>query len=298
MTENPVEYICGICGRTKADRTYYKFGICKNCKRVIRAFVPSAAEKSVPQISEEDLKKIKSLFKRGVSSKRINPICRICGEKRNSFKEMSDPVNLVCIDCYNTYVKAMLPQGRWALNRITLLDTEFKHMCDAYIHDKYGKEDEKKLEWFLDEYGGKLPAVEHMIKLVGQQQAERIRLLYKSRKREEHAELVKHCKQEKYKLYFPPVKESDNELEKKAKELLKKVLGNSYAILPSREKLLEIASESKEVVYELLKIDKPRRRRQFRAMSPEQRLGYVEVRHPERIKSYKKWHFKKYGEPR
>ncbi len=290
-TDEPVEYVCGICGKTKSDRVYYQLGICKNCERVIRAFVPSAAEKTVSQISEEDLKKIKHLFTRGVSPNRITPVCRVCGEKRKSFKEMSDPVNLVCIDCYKTYVKTMLPEGRWALNRIVLLDTEFKHMHDAYIHDRYGEEDKKKLEWFLAEYGGTLPSQEHMDSLVGTQQALRIRLLYKNMRRETHAKSVEQHKQKKLGkrsswLYFPPVREDDSELEIKAKELLKKVLGTPTAILPSEAKLFEITGESEEVVRKMLEIDKPRRRRQFRKMSPEQRVEYIEIRYPERLEGY------------
>ena len=122
-----------------------------------------------------------------IATEPVEYICGICGTKRKSFKEISDPVNLVCIDCYNIYVKTMLPQGRWALNKITLLDTEFKHMKDAYIHDRYDEEDKKKLEWFLAEYGGKLPPQEKMDALVGKEQALRIRLMYKNRKRAEHA---------------------------------------------------------------------------------------------------------------
>jgi len=288
LADEPVEYICGICGKTKRDRIYYQLGICKKCERVIRAFAPSAAEKTVSQITEEDLKKIKYLFKRGVNPNRITPVCRICGEKRKSFQEMSDPVNLVCIDCYKAYVKTMLPQGRWALNKITLLDTEFKHMRDAYIHDKYYEEDKKKLEWFLAEYGSKLPSQEHMDSLVGTQQALRIRLMYKNMRREEHAKSVKQNAQEKRSswLYFPSVREGDSELEIKAKELLKKVLGTPTAILPSEEKLFEITGESEEVVRKMLEIDKPRRRRQFRKMSPEQRVEYIKIRHPNHLEYY------------
>lgn len=188
IPDDPVKYVCNICKTTHCDRMYYQLGICKHCERIIKAFVPSAADKPVSQISEQDLKKIKYLLRRGVRSKRTTPVCRICGTKRQSFKEMSDPVNLICIDCYNTYVKTMLPQGRWALNKITLLETEFKHLRDAYFHDKYYDDDNKKLEWFLAEYGGKLPTQEHMIKLVGQQQAQRIYILDKQRRRGLHAE--------------------------------------------------------------------------------------------------------------
>lgn len=197
MTTDPVEYVCGICGKTKKDKMYFQLGICKDCERVIRAFVPSAAERKPSEISEKDMKMIKYLFKRGVSSNRINPVCRICGEKRKSFKEMSDPVNLVCIDCYNNYVKTMLPQGRWALNKITLRDTEFHHMKEAYIHDRYDEEDKKKLDWFLEEYGGKLPDDEHMFALVGTKQAMRIRLMYKNQRRAAHAEAVEQAKKAK-----------------------------------------------------------------------------------------------------
>lgn len=288
-TTDPVEYVCGICEKTKRDKIYFQLGICKDCERVIRAFVPSAAEKTVAQISEEDLKKIKYLFKRGVSSKRVTPVCRICGTKHKSFKEMSDPANLVCIDCYKSYVKTMLPQGRWALNKITLLDTEFKHLRDAYIHDKYSEEDEKKYKWFLEEYGGKLPDQEHMNSLVGFQQAERIRLLDKNRRREKHVAMVEERKKKKtkVKLFFPEVVVGDSELTIKAKELLKKVLGDPYQILPSEEKLLEITGETQEVIDELLRVDKPRRRRQFWAMPPEKRILYIEIRHPADLESYK-----------
>ena len=48
---------------------YYQLGICKHCERIIRAFVPSAANKPVSQISEQDLKKIKYLLRRGSKSK-------------------------------------------------------------------------------------------------------------------------------------------------------------------------------------------------------------------------------------
>lgn len=197
VSDKPIEFKCGICENIRSDRIYFQLGICKNCERVIRAFVPNAAEKPVSQISEEDLKKIKYLFKRGVSPKRINPICRICGQKRKSFKEMSDPVNLVCIDCYNAYVKTMLPQGRWALNKIVLLEVEFKHLRDAYIQDKYGEDDKKKYQWFLDEYGGKLPNIEHIREIVGHEQAERIWAIDKARRREAHAKMMEENKKRK-----------------------------------------------------------------------------------------------------
>ena len=221
-------------------------------------------------------------------------MCRICGTKRKSFKELSDPVNLICIDCYNTYVKTMLPQGRWALNRITLLDTEFAHMREAYVHDKYGEDDEKKLQWFLEEYGGKLPAQEHMEALVGTKQAQRIRLIYKDRRREEDAAEVKWAKAKKIvrrrvQLSFPEVEEGDSELTIKAKELLKKVLGDPYQILPSEEKLFEITGETKEVITELLKVDKPRRRLQFKATPIEARSHYIKIRHPEQLENFKLW---------
>lgn len=291
IPDESVKYVCDICKTTHCDRMYYQLGICKHCERIIRAFVPSAADKPVFQISEQDLKKIKYLLRRGVSSKRTTPVCRVCGTKRKSFKEMSDPVNLICIDCYNTYVKTMLPKGRWALNRITLLDTEFNHLRDAYIHDKYDEEDKKKLEWFLTEYGGKLPAQEHMDSLVGKQQAQRIRLMYNKRKREEHAANVTHSvEKRKFKLFFPKVNKDDSELTIKAKTLLKKVLSNPYQILPSMKKLLEITGETREVITELLRVDKKRRQLQFKSMTYEERMHYIEIRHPNRVEGYKKTH--------
>lgn len=90
IPDDPVKYVCNICKTTHCDRMYYQLGICKHCERIIKAFVPSAADKPVSQISEQDLKKIKYLLRRGVSSKRTTPVCRICGTKCKSFKEMSD----------------------------------------------------------------------------------------------------------------------------------------------------------------------------------------------------------------
>ena len=259
-TEEPVEYVCGICEKIKADRVYYQLGICKNCERVIRAFVPTAAEKTVAQISEEDLKKIKYLFKRGVSPKRISPVCRICGTKRKSFKEMSDPVNLICIDCYNTYVKTMLPQGRWALNRITLLDTEFKHMRDAYIHDKYGEDDKKKLEWFLKEYGGELPTQEHMETLVGKEQALRIRIIFKERQRAERERL-----------------KAEQRLRNAAKAKQFELLKEYDQIMPKLSKLIELVG-NQELAESIDQLDKKRRCYMYRKMTPIERKEFRQKR--------------------
>lgn len=65
--------------------------------------------------------------------------------------------------------------------------TWIKNIIRLREKDKYGDDDKKKMEWFLAEYGGKLPSIEHMRKLVGQQQAERICVLDKQRRRERHA---------------------------------------------------------------------------------------------------------------
>lgn len=54
----------------------------------------------------------------------------------------------------------------------------------------------RNVNGFLDEDGGELPTDEHMEELVGQEQARRIRLVDKKRRREAHEKMLEEQKQE------------------------------------------------------------------------------------------------------
>ena len=142
-----------------------------------------------------EVAKIRKLISQGINTKRLQPVCRICKTKYDSRNYLSDPTNLICRSCYR-YVEGILPEDRRVLNQVKLTEAELFKLRKVWEKDKYEDEDRKKHQWFLEEYGGKLPDIEHLTKLVGTQQAQRIYILEKQRRRELHAQQQKAKKQQ------------------------------------------------------------------------------------------------------
>lgn len=182
-----IKYTCYICNKEQADGDKNHTQVCANCQKIINACLPNSECKArAMALMGSEVALVRNLIARGVNPKRLQPVCRVCKTKYNSNSFLSDPVNLICKDCYH-YVGEILPQDRQDLRKVKLEEPEFHKLRKAWEKDKYGDDDKKKMEWFLAEYGGKLPSIEHMRKLVGQQQAERICVLDKQRRRERHA---------------------------------------------------------------------------------------------------------------
>ena len=184
--DNP--HTCYICSKALAGQDKKKTLICKSCRKIINIYITDEDEKErAMALMGPEVAKIRKLIKQGINSKKLQPVCRICKTKYNSHNYMSDPTNLICRSCYR-YIEEILPEDRRDLNQVKLTKSELFKLRKAWEKDKYEDENRKKHQWFLEEYCGKLPDIEHLTKLVGVQQAQRIYILEKQRRRELHAQ--------------------------------------------------------------------------------------------------------------
>lgn len=181
-------HTCYICSKELPDQDKKNTLICKSCRKIINIYITDEDEKErAMALMGPEVAKIRKLIKQGINAKRLQPVCRICKTKYNSHNYLSDSINLICRSCYR-YAEEILPEDRRDLNQVKLTEFELFKLRKAWEKDKYEDEDRKKHQWFLEEYCGKLPDIEHLTKLVGVQQAQRIYILEKQRRRELHAQ--------------------------------------------------------------------------------------------------------------
>lgn len=255
-----VKYTCYICNKEQTDGAKNHTQVCAICQKIINACLPTRESKArAMALMGPEVAKVRNLIARGVSPKRLEPVCRICKTKYNSNSFLSDPVNLICKDCYH-YIGEILPPDRQDLRKVKLEDNEFSKLRIAWEKDKYYDEDNKKLEWFLEEYGGELPDEKHMVALVGVQQAQRIFKLNKQRRREE-AERIK----------------AEHKLHKTAKAKQFELLQQYEQIMPSVNKLIQLVG-NQELAELIDQLDKKRRYHMYRKMSKEEQKEFQQRR--------------------
>ena len=254
------EYTCYICNKEQKDGDKNHTKVCANCQKIINACLPNSGCKArAMALMDPEVAMVRNLIARGVNPKRLEPVCRVCKTKYNSNSYLSDPVNLICKDCYH-YIGEILPPDRQDLRKVKLDDLEFSKLKIAWEKDKYYDEDNKKLEWFLAEYGGNLPTAEKMEALVGVQQAQRIFKLNKQRRREE-AERIK----------------AEQKLHKTAKAKQSELLKEYDQIMPSLSKLIQLVG-NKELAELIDQLDKKRRYHMYRKMSKEEQKEFQQRR--------------------